>query len=289
MSWRTIVISKRCKLDLKMGYMVVRAEETTRIFLDEISVLIIENNAVSLTGCLIEALCEKKIKVIFCDSKRNPISELVPIYGSHDCSRKIREQIAWSNAQKGLIWTEIVSEKIRNQARFLKELNKQQQSTILTGYLSEMEFHDVTNREGHAAKVYFNAVFGMDFTRSFDCTVNAALNYGYGILLSAFNREIAANGYLTQLGLFHNNVYNKFNLSSDLMEPMRILIDKHVYYSKYEEFEQEEKYDILSLFNRYIDIDSSEQTVFNAIKIYTKSVFSAMESGEISDIKFAKL
>ena len=61
-----------------MGFMVVRAEETKRVFLDEIAILFIENPAVSLTGCLLEALTAKKIRVIFCDAKRNPSSELVP-------------------------------------------------------------------------------------------------------------------------------------------------------------------------------------------------------------------
>ena len=51
MSWRTVIIANRCKLDLKMGYMVVRGEETKRVFLDEIDILLIENPAVSLTGC----------------------------------------------------------------------------------------------------------------------------------------------------------------------------------------------------------------------------------------------
>ena len=81
MSWRTVVISSRSKLDYQLGYMVVRAESTKKVFLDEISLLIIENPATALTGCLIEALNEKKIKVIFCDTKRNPIAELVPYYG----------------------------------------------------------------------------------------------------------------------------------------------------------------------------------------------------------------
>ena len=75
MSWRTVVISNRCKLDLSMGYMVVRGEETTRVFLDELAILIIENCAVSMTGCLLSALTEKKVKVIFCDEKRNPSSQ----------------------------------------------------------------------------------------------------------------------------------------------------------------------------------------------------------------------
>ena len=59
MSCRTVIISSRCKLDYKMGYMVVRAEETKQIFIDEIAVLMIENPAVSLTGCLLEALTKK--------------------------------------------------------------------------------------------------------------------------------------------------------------------------------------------------------------------------------------
>lgn len=34
MSWRTVLITTRCKLDYKMGYLVVRGEDVKRIFLD---------------------------------------------------------------------------------------------------------------------------------------------------------------------------------------------------------------------------------------------------------------
>ena len=76
MSWRTVVIASRCKRDYKMGFMVVRAEETKKIFLDEIAILLIENPAVSLTGCLLEALMEKKVRVVFCDARRMPNEDL---------------------------------------------------------------------------------------------------------------------------------------------------------------------------------------------------------------------
>ena len=113
MSWRTVVISKRAKLDMKTGYLVVRSEEETyRINLDEISVLIIENTAVSITGCLISALTDKKIKVIFCNEKRDPACELVSLYGSHDTSAKLRKQIKWDDNVKTYIWSEIIAEKI---------------------------------------------------------------------------------------------------------------------------------------------------------------------------------
>ena len=77
MSWRTVVISSRCKLDTKMGYMVVRGEKVHRVFLDEIAMVIIENPAVAMTGCLLSELMERKIKVILCDSRHTPQGELV--------------------------------------------------------------------------------------------------------------------------------------------------------------------------------------------------------------------
>lgn len=179
MSWRTVIISNQSKLDYKMGYMVVRGEETKRVLVEEIATLVIENPAVSLTGCLVEALIEKKVKVIFCDSKRNPTAGLVPHHGSHDCAAKIRTQVAWDSEVKAVIWQEIISEKIRKQAEFLIGLGKVNEAELLKSYVGQVELSDATNREGHAAKVYFNALFGMDFTRSEESPTNAALNYGY--------------------------------------------------------------------------------------------------------------
>ena len=286
MSWRTVVITSRCKLDYKMGFMVVRAEETKKLFIDEIAVLLIENPEVSLTGCLLEVLVKKKIRVIFCDSKRNPSAELVPYYNAHDCSRKLRAQIEWSKELKGIIWSDIVAEKIRKQSEFLKELGKSEESELLHSYLSQIKPHDVTNREGHAAKVYFNALFGMDFTRSEENIINAALNYGYSIILSAFNREIVAQGYLTQLGMFHDNMFNHFNLSCDLMEPFRILVDRKVKCMKMVEFSNQEKYILVDLLNDTVTINQEKQTVLNAIKYYCRSVFDALNEGDSSLILF---
>lgn len=50
MSWRIVVISKRAKLDYQLGYMVVRNEEVTKIHLGEISTVLIESTAVSITN-----------------------------------------------------------------------------------------------------------------------------------------------------------------------------------------------------------------------------------------------
>ena len=286
MSWRIVVIENQAKLDYKMGYMVVRGLETKRVLLDEIGILLIENPAVSLTGILIEALTEKKIKVIFCDRKRNPVAELMPHRGCHDSAAKIRTQIVWEQNIKDIIWRDIVSEKIRKQSEFLVEIGKIQQAGMLSEYVKQVELADATNREGHAAKVYFNALFGMDFTRSADIPANAALNYGYSLVLSAINREVSANGYLTQLGIFHNNMFNHYNLSCDFMEQFRILVDRMVYSMQPTKFEQDEKHFMWTLLDQKVMIDGQNQFVMNAIKIYTKSVLDAINDKDSAEIKF---
>ena len=285
MSWRTVVVSSSAKLDYQLGYLVVRKDTTIKIHLSEISILIIESTAVSLTVALLNELVKKKIKVVFCDEKRNPSSELLPYYGSHDTSAKIREQIKWSEQQKTVIWTEIVTEKIRKQIEVLDVYGKSEVQ-LLRKYVEEIEYGDATNREGHAATVYFNALFGMDFTRTEENSINAALNYGYGILLSTFNREIILNGYITQLGLFHNNMFNQFNLGSDLMEPFRPIVDQRVRDMMPQKFEAEEKRMILEILQKEILVAGRKEYVNNAIKIYCKSIFDALSANDISLIKF---
>lgn len=285
MSWRTVVISNSAKLDYKLDYMVVRQEDITKIHLSEISVLIIESTAISITASLLCELTKRKIKVIFCDEKRNPSSELIAYYGSHDTSTKVKKQIEWSKETKTMIWTEIVTEKIRNQKNLLKELGKEEY-LLLEDYIQQIEPGDITNREGHSAKVYFNALFGMKFTRTADVPINAALNYGYGLLLSACNREIVANGYITQLALFHDNMFNPFNFGSDLMEPFRILVDQYVHFLQPDKFEHDEKMWMVNILNKEVFIDGKRNYLNNAIKIYCRSVFDAINEQDVSLIRF---
>lgn len=281
------MISGHAKLDYQLGYLVVRKDSTTKIFLSEIATLLVESTAVSLTSSLLCELVKHKVKVIFCDEKRNPSSELLPYYGSHDTSVKIRRQMQWSEDVKTNVWTAIVGEKIRKQAEFLEQLGRTE-ADMLWQYLAEMEYGDTTNREGHAAKVYFNALFGMEFTRSEDHPYNAALNYGYSIILSTVNREIVSNGFITQIGLFHDNMFNPFNLGSDLMEPFRILIDREIYAMKPQMFEHEQKMELVNVLNHEVMIEGRTEVVNNAIKLYCKSIFDALDGNDISLIKFYK-
>lgn len=285
MSWRTIVISTSSKLDYQMGFMVVRSDKTLRIHIDEIYMVMIESTAVSLTAALLCELSKKKIKVVFCDEKRNPSSELVSYYGAHDTSVKLRKQVAWSTDIKGTIWTEIVREKINKQAQHLDSWGIRE-ANLLKEYIKELQFADTSNREGHAAKVYFNSLFGLDFTRTAENSTNAALNYGYSLLLSMMNREIVACGYITQLGLFHDNMFNQFNLGSDMMEPFRPIVDSLVKKEKFEKFETDEKRRVLKMLSYEVLINGKAELLSNAMRVYCHSIFDAINDNDPSLIKF---
>lgn len=282
------MITGSAKLDYQLGYLVVRKEKITKIHLNEIAVLLIDSTAVSVTTALISELLKQKVKIIFCNEKHNPCGEVLPYYGSHDTSAKIRAQIAWSEDDKKKIWTEVVGEKIRKQAALLRKLEKKEYQ-ILERYIDELLYGDESNREGHAAKVYFNALFGQDFSRNSADPKNAALNYGYTIILSCFTKEICANGYLTQIGMFHDNMFNPFNLASDMMEPFRVLVDQAIYEMRIQRFENEEKIALVDLLNAMVIIAGRREYVSNAIKIYCRSIFDALNERDTSLIKYYEL
>lgn len=287
MTWRTVVIENKAKLSYKNDYLIVRGEKIKTIHLSEISTIIIDNTAVTLTSYLVSELLDRKIKLVFCDHQRNPQGEVLPYYGCHNSSKKIQEQLNWDSQYAGIIWTRIIYEKIMNQANLLKEIESDRYK-LLYNYLDQLTILDETNREGHSAKIYFNTLFGMDFSREQDNDINIMLNYGYSILLSQFNKEIVSNGCLTQLGIKHKNEFNPFNLSSDLMEPFRPIVDRLVYELREHTFNGNTKLQLLQLLNKKVVINDSSQYLPNAISIYVKSVIEALKNKDMNLIKFVE-
>ena len=97
-----------------------------------------------------------------------------------------------------------------------------------------------------------------------------------------------ANGYITQLGLFHDNMFNQFNLASDLMEPFRPLVDHQVINMEVDAFEHEQKMQLVNILNQEVMMDGKVQYVNNAIKIYCKSVFDALNEDDSALVRFYK-
>lgn len=280
MSFRTVVITKQAKISYKNRFLVVKQDiDEKYIHLSEIDTIIVDSISVSISSYLLKELADNKINIIFCDDKHNPYGELQPFYSRHNSSKKILEQVKWTNKEKDLVWQVIVKNKILNQALLLKKI-KSKEHNLITSYIKEVTIGDKTNREGHAAKVYFNSLFGTSFVRGNNDKINASLNYGYAILLSTVSKEIVNNGYLTQLGIHHKNEFNPYNLACDLMEPFRIIIDSFVYYNKDKELDPNFKLDIINIFNNTYTFNNKKYTLKDIIGLYVKNTLDIFNNNK---------
>lgn len=280
MSFRTIVITRQSKISYKNRFLVVKkGSEEKYVHLSEIDTIIVDSISVSISAYLLKELADNKINIIFCDEKHNPFGELSPYYSRHNTSKQIQEQIHWKKTSKDIIWQKIIENKISNQSKLLKKV-KSPKNKLLLSYVDEIQIGDKTNREGHAAKVYFNELFGKNFSRNNNDNINAALNYGYAVLLSTINKEVINNGYLTQLGIHHKNEFNEFNLTCDIMEPFRIIIDNFVYYNKDRDFDSSYKLDLVNIFNNSFKYSGKKYILKDIIKMYVKNTLESINDIE---------
>lgn len=284
MGFRTVIVNSRAKLEFRLNFMIVRGENEKRVFIDEINTLIVQSTAVSLTAALLSELIRSGVKVIFCDEKFNPCSELVPYYGAHNTSKRYKIQMQWRDETKDEIWRLIIAQKITNQKNYLQKRGFSAEAELIGSYIPDILPGDATNREGHSAKVYFNCLMPCGISRRDGGFLNGCLNYGYAVLLSCFNREIVASGYLTQFGIWHDNEFNQFNLSSDLMEPFRTIVDEVAF--SLPEGDKEFKRKMADILNFQISIDGKTTTLDLAVRTYVRSVLNALEASDPSLIIF---
>lgn len=278
MSWRNVIITQHAKLSYSANMMQVQTSNgITQIPLSDIALVLVESTQVVITSQLISKLAERGCKVIFVDNKYNPITETVNYYAPKCNYQKLLAQLNWDNSLKEKLWTKIVWLKMNNQLRVLK--NYKLEFTKVEEEINKLEFNDVSNREAVVAREYFQELFGKSFVRQDEGdTINAALNYGYSILLSSFNRRIVQNGYETYLGVHHSSIANQFNLASDLMEPFRPVVDYWVAGQKLKDFTPDVRYGLVELLSLQIKYNGKAILLANAIDLFTKECLGYLSS-----------
>ena len=228
---RTLLFTNPCRLSMKNAQLVVENHETAEIKtvpIEDIGVVLIENQMVTFTIPAMNAMVENNCAVIFCDGKHMPVSMLMNLDSNSVQSETYRFQVEASQPLKKNLWKQVVEAKIRNQSSLLRELGKD--GDVLKPYYSNVKSGDVDNREGIAARVYWDMLFDGSFQRDRDGEgPNALLNYGYAILRAGMARAIMGSGLFPAFALFHKNRYNAFPLADDLMEPYRPYVDQIVY------------------------------------------------------------
>lgn len=281
MAWRTIIVTQHAKISYSGQHIVIQTRDgIQKVPISDVQILLISTTQAVITSAAISELARQQAKVIFTDKTAEPICETVGYYPNSRTPNKIIEQVNWDVKKQENLWTKIVFQKIKNQIQVAElfddsavELNKE---------LDKLELGDLSNREAVVARKYFSLMF--EGSRRDLSVTNAALNYGYSILLSAVNREIVVNGYQTQLGIHHHSQENEFNLGSDLMEPFRPIVDGWVKQHQFKEFNTEVKYGLVRLLDFEFKYGGQNTILRNAI---TKHVANCLKflSGELEQVE----
>ena len=277
MGHRVIYVEKCEHLKLYLDNLKVEINGNDILFpISDIQILVIDNYKSNMIVPLINKLTENNVCTVLCGIDHLPKSYLLPMNGHFSSSGNIEKQIHWENEKKDYIHQEIVRCKILNQIEILKQ-NEKSFEVIkkLYNFTDDLLPGDITNREGLAAKMYFRELYGDNFIRFDEDVINAGLNYGYSIFRSLITSIIVAKGYLPNLGIFHKGKQNMFNLSDDIIEVFRPIVDNYVYTEMREDlfFKKEHKEALIQLTNKRVVIDDRKQTVANAINVMLDSIF----------------
>jgi CRISPR-associated endonuclease cas1, NMENI subtype len=229
---RSLVFSSPANLSLKDRQIVISLKESPEdkitVPIEDIGVVVIDNPAVSITIPLLNNLADNNVIVVLCNSKGIPSSTLLSFGTNHYQGEILQSQIDITEPLKKGLWKQIVESKIKNQAALLNKLGKN--GDKLKPYYCNVKSGDTDNREGIAARIYFQELFGKDFVRERNQEgINVLLNYGYTILRAATARAVVGSGLFQGIGLHHHNRSNSFPLADDLIEPYRPFVDEAVY------------------------------------------------------------
>lgn len=277
-AWKTINIESPGKISLKLNHLVLENNsETIDYPLIDIDLILIANNQIIITLPLMVYCLENQIHILFQNNKHLLIGSLTPIVSHHESRDKLIEQIKWKTNQLDWFWKQIVINKITNQLVVLNKLNIQPHSKFQ--YKSDLvDEGDTKNIEGQFAKIYFPLIFGKTFKRFQDDNINHGLNYGYSILHGLIQRHLTILGFHTQIGLHHKSKSNQYNLSYDLIEPFRPIVDLIVTTKFKDHFN---KNMIVDLFNYQVTIEGKRFEVKDGIYDYINKVMTNLNNGEL--------
>ena len=229
---RTLVFSNPITLSLRNSQLVLAYKDDPNnkqtIPIEDIGVILIDHQQVSITIPLMNALVEGNVQVVVCNDHGMPSAMLQSFEGNNLQGEILRNQIGVGEVLKKQIWKQIVEAKIKNQSALLNKVGRN--GSILKPYYQNVKSGDTDNREGIAARIYFSELFGELFVRDRSLSgINLLLNYGYTILRAATARSLVSSGLLPAIGIFHHNRSNAFPLADDIMEPYRPYVDEIVY------------------------------------------------------------
>lgn len=286
MAFRVVLIENEVAIKVKLNNLIITKNgQDIWIPLDDISMIVMDNLSSMLSTRLLCQLSEQGIGFIICNQQHLPTG-FYSAYDNHSrASKVIGYQIEKGQEYYKALWEKVVEAKIKNQAKSYYRLkNDEMGREQIVKFATDITDGDRSNREAHAAKVYFNLLMGTSFSRgNEDILLNSGLDYGYAILRGYIARACVGYGLNTQIGIHHKSEYNRFNLVDDLMEPLRPFVDivayKTLENAKY--FTPEHRRQLVDVLNMKMKYRNKNMYVCNMIENYIEQFASLiMERGD---------
>lgn len=253
------------------------AKQTRTIPIEDVGVVILDNQQITITQALMAALLENNCAVITTDSRHLPIGLLLPLAGNSLQSERFRRQLDATEPLKKQMWQQTIMAKILGQAAILQEVGIENGN--MRTWAKSVRSGDPENLEGRAAAYYWRNVFqNQDFIRGQEGDPpNNLLNYGYAIVRAMMARALVAAGLLPTLGIHHHNRYDAYCLADDIMEPYRPYVDRLVLsllkrHNDISELTTDIKRDLLSISTADVIIDGHRSPMIVAIQTTANSV-----------------
>jgi len=279
---RTLFFSNPAYLSTKNKQLVINYPEndkaTKTVPIEDIGVLVLENQQITITNGLLSKLIKNKAAIINCDAYHLPISLLQPLVGHSEQTERMRQQLNASIPLKKNLWQQTINAKIKNQANFLEK--RKVPARKMYKWASEVKSGDIENHESRAAVYYWKHIFNLEiFNRNPKGEApNQLLNYGYAILRGITARAIVSSGMFPSVGIFHRNKYNAFCLADDIMEPYRVYVDVLVNdivqsSEPYKELTTSLKMNLLQITAMDVKIDGNSSPLMVAMSRTTNSLY----------------
>ena len=260
--------------------------------IEDIGLVVLDNNQITITSGVLEALLENNCSIITCDSKSMPVGLMLPLYGNTVQNERFREQLSASLPLKKQLWQQTIKAKIENQSAVLINCLGED-SRCMKVWADDVKSGDSENLEARAAAYYWKTLFAdIDgFTRDREgISPNNLLNYGYAVLRAIIARALVSSGLLPTLGIHHHNRYNAYCLADDIMEPYRPYVDELVFglvqqYGKNLELTRDIKAKLLTIPTLDVIISGKRSPLMIAASQTTASLYKCF-SGELRRIVY---
>ncbi len=290
-AWKTIRITKPCKLSIESGNLVIKDDtHKFKLSLSDTDSIIFEGEQFTLTAPVLGALAKHKIATLFCDEYYMPLAILLPYRQTALGVDVLKAQISWSEEFKASLWKVIIESKILNQTEVLSYYGYN--SSYMERYIGFVALNDKHNFEAKSARHYWKELFcGIKREQESLDIRNQTLNYAYAICRSMLARDLSAGGFNCALGIWHDNQYNAYNLADDLIEPFRPIMDmaikKVLEYRDDEYISPELKRLIIGIFDEeYVNYNQSLSSIRKVSKLYIVDFKRAAMAESLEKINF---